>query len=112
MKKLFVLTLILSGCASQQGYWFKEGLTQDEYAKTKYLCLQQSQQPESKNLLSSNYSNAANSNVGAAQRASNAFMQGFTNGLEKNQTGMITNDTLFNACMNAQGIYWKTVNKP
>jgi hypothetical protein len=90
MKKAFILIFLLAGCASYDSYsyWHKEGLTQEELAKTKYLCLQQAQQPESQKVL-----------VLASMK--DAY-QGYK------ETGMITNDTLFSACMNAHGLYWIT----
>ncbi len=103
MKKFLILSLVLSGCASPQGYWYKEGLTQEEYAKTKYLCLQQAQQPESH----SSYSAVpVSSGMGEANRMSNAMREGFLAGLNSSSK-MVTNDTLFSACMNAHGLYWK-----
>ena len=110
MKKLFILTLILSGCASSQGRWHKEGLTQDEYSKARYTCLLQAQQPESQNLFSTRYSAANATNRSPADREANALMAGFSKGMEQNQTGMLTNDILFEACMNANGLYWKQDN--
>jgi|LakMenEpi03Aug12_release.lakeMendotaPanAssembly.Ray.scaffolds.fasta_scaffold654427_2 hypothetical protein len=111
MKKTFILMFLLAGCASPQGYWHKEGLTQEEYAKTKYLCLQQAQQPESQHWFASKYSAAPVSSAqGEANRMSNAMREGMLAGLNsssKNETGMVTNDMLFSACMNAHGLYWK-----
>jgi hypothetical protein len=81
MVKRFIATvpasLVLFGCAAQQTVWVKPGLTQDEFAKDRYACMQQSQ-----------------------QRVSAAFVSQY-GGSASNH--VITNANLFNACMNAQG---------
>ena len=97
--------LILTSCVSR-GYWSKEGAEQDEFAKIKYYCLQNSQQPESNKIFSNNYSSSGRTSS-ASNRESDALMQGFLSGFNKNETSMLTNDTLFSACMNASGFYWK-----
>lgn len=78
--------LILSGCANNNGAWYKANSSQEEYAKTKYLCLQESQQQQSLSIFSYNY--------------------------QEGKSEMITNDILFGACMNAKGFYWQTKEKP
>jgi predicted aspartyl protease len=70
-------TLVLFGCAAQTTTWVKPGLTQEEFAKDRYNCMQQSQ-----------------------QRVSSAFV-GQYGGSAVNH--VITNDNLFSACMNSQG---------
>lgn len=110
-KKTFILMFLLAGCASEKGYWHKDGLTQEEFAKTKYLCLQQAQQPESQNWFASKYSAApVSSGPGPANRIADAMREGMLAGMNnanKNETGMVTNDMLFSACMNAHGLYWR-----
>ena len=42
MKKTFILIFLLSGCnAAELKYknWYKNGSSQDEFSKTRYLCL-------------------------------------------------------------------------
>jgi predicted aspartyl protease len=68
--------LVLFGCATPT-IWIKPGATHDEFAKDRYSCMQQSQ-----------------------QRVSSAFVDQY-GGAASNR--VITNASLFNACMNAQG---------
>lgn len=80
MKKIqvvFVITVIalLSGCANN--LWIKQGAGQSEFNQTRYTCLQQSQQGTSSAYIN-RYGGVASS-------------------------GVITNDGLFIACMNAAG---------
>ena len=70
-------TLVLFGCAAQPTTWMKPGLTQEEFAKDRYSCMQQSQ-----------------------QRVSVAFANQYGGSASNHE---ITNANLFNACMNAQG---------
>jgi predicted aspartyl protease len=70
------VTLVLFGCAAQTT-WVKPGLTQDQFAKDRYGCMQQSQ-----------------------QRVSSAYVDQYGGGSVNH---VITNANLFNACMNAQG---------
>jgi predicted aspartyl protease len=69
-------TLVLFGCAAQTT-WVKPGLTQEEFAKDRYACMQQSQ-----------------------QRVGTAYVSQYGGGASNR---VITNGNLFNACMNAQG---------
>jgi hypothetical protein len=69
-------TLVLFGCAAQTT-WTKPGLTQDQFAKDRYGCMQQSQ-----------------------QRVSSAYVDQYGGGSVNH---VITNANLFNACMTAQG---------
>jgi len=69
--------LVLFGCAAQQKVWVKPGLTQEQFAKDRYSCMQQSQ-----------------------QRVSAAFVNEY-GGSSSNH--VITNANLFSACMSAQG---------
>lgn len=80
MKKIlfvFVIAVIalLSGCANN--LWIKQGAGQSEFNQTRYTCLQQSQQGTSSAYIN-RYGGVASS-------------------------GVITNDGLFIACMNAAG---------
>jgi predicted aspartyl protease len=70
------VTLVLFGCAAQTT-WTKPGLTQDQFAKDRYSCMQQSQ-----------------------QRVSSAYVDQYGGGSINH---VITNANLFNACMTAQG---------
>jgi predicted aspartyl protease len=69
--------LALSACAAQQTIWTKPGFSQDEFAKDRYSCMQQSQ-----------------------QRVSGAYADQY-GAVSSNH--VITNANLFSACMNAQG---------
>ena len=69
--------LALSACATQPTMWIKPGFSQDEFAKDRYSCMQQSQ-----------------------QRVSTAFVNQY-GGSSSNHA--ITNANLFNACMSAHG---------
>jgi predicted aspartyl protease len=70
-------TLVLFGCAAQPTTWVKPGLTQEQFAKDRYACMQQSQ-----------------------QRVSSAYVSQYGGGAVNH---VITNANLFNACMTAQG---------
>lgn len=85
MQKVVILVLtavaFLSGCAQQ---WTKPGLSQDEFQRDRYTCLQGSQQSQS------------------------SFVIGqFTAG---GASGMQTNDMLFRACMSSKGYSIQTVD--
>lgn len=96
---LILVIVLLQGCVGN-GYWHKIGSTQEEFAKAKYICLKESQQPESNKLF------ASKSSI-SESRETDAFMSGFLSGFHKNETSMVTNDALFSACMNAYGYYWR-----
>lgn len=84
--KLLLTTLvfgILVGCA--QNIWYKPGATSEAYGQDRLICLQQSQQMESK----SGTSASVNSAYGAYE--------------SKSRTGAVTNTAMFNACMNGKG---------
>ena len=87
MKKiLLILFLLLVGCSSNRTpVWNKPNATQDDYARDRYTCLQQSQQVSSSGYI------APNVLLGG--------YQGFSS------SGVGTNFELFNACMNANGWY-------
>jgi hypothetical protein len=67
--------LALSACAAQPTMWIKPGFSQDEFAKDRYSCMQQSQ-----------------------QRVSTAFVNQY-GGSSSNH---VTNANLFNACMSSR----------
>jgi hypothetical protein len=74
------LLLLLSSCATPVQYnWVKPGATSGEGPRDKYACLQEAQQRESSAYVNNSYG-AADSQV-------------------------VTNTTLFGACMNARGWY-------
>lgn len=85
MKKflIIIISLVISSCATTRTVirWDKPGATKDELSTTNYLCLKESQQQES------------NSSIGLYAGNSNTLIK--------------TNNTLFNACMNAHGWYLK-----
>ena len=86
MKKIcyyLLVLLYLTSCTS--GQWYKANSSQEEYSQTRYTCLQQAQQPESLARAVKNITNTNNPPF----------------------SGMITNEELFDACMNARGFYWK-----
>jgi hypothetical protein len=83
---LSLLALWMLGCATapQPLYWAKPGATLEELSKVKYNCLKESQQEVSR----------SENNMYGGKATSHA----------------ITNNTLFNACMNAQGWFLSPVN--
>lgn len=94
MKSNLIITIIVfvvSGCVNvprsnnnpPQFVWQKSGATTEEFNKIKYICLQESQ-----------------------QRKEDAYI-GAYGGSSSSQ--VITNPTLFSACMNAQGWYLSQV---
>ncbi|MDM0110068.1 hypothetical protein QTH97_34560 [Variovorax sp. J22R24] len=74
--------LALTGCAAQT-VWNKPGGTQEDYSRTRYTCMQQSQ-----------------------QRVAGATVNAF-GGYSTNQ--MVTNENMLYACMNANGWYLQEV---
>lgn len=75
MKKYLIVVMAasLSGCMA----WYKDGASQQDFGQDKYVCLQEAQQGQS--------SAQVNRNGGAAQ------------------SGAVTNNLLFNSCMEARG---------
>lgn len=69
------ITLVLTGCAKP--LWIKPGASQEDFGRDKYECMQQAQ-----------------------QRVSGAYVNAY-GGASTNK--VITNDGLFNACMNSKG---------
>ena len=88
---IFLFFVFLSSCASE-GIWYKEAGTEEEYHKVRYKCLKESQQLESQILPYNNF---------------DPFPRPYYNV----SSGMRTNNTLFNACMNADGFYWKALSQ-
>jgi hypothetical protein len=84
MKNLSAIVLIfaLAGCLPLM-IWVKPGATQQDYSQDKYHCLKEAQQRSA-----------------YAQYNGNPSYQGASLSDQ-----MVTNPTLFNACMNAQGWY-------
>jgi hypothetical protein len=80
-----VCSIALSACA-QQKTWLKPGAGPDDFNQDKYACMQQSQQPNSAAYVNS--------------------YGGFSN------SGIITNNNLFGACMNARGWALTAVTDP
>ncbi len=74
---VFACLCAVTLCACSTPVWVKPGATQSDFAHDKYGCMQQSQQGASTAFVNQ-YGGSANS-------------------------GMITNQNLFSACMNAQG---------
>ena len=85
---ILIIILIIQGCAPNL-VWMKPNGTQQEFSKTKYDCLQKSQQP---------YSSYSASNVGGIVSSSSTSSSSASSGL-------ITNDQLYSACMNSNGWY-------
>lgn len=75
MALVFFPIFIFSGCA--QMVWYKDGASQSDFNRDRYTCMKESQQP-----------------VGVAYGNSQEF---FSN------SGIATNDQLFEYCMNAKG---------
>lgn len=114
MKKLAFIFLILSGCGlfkNPQGEWYKPGgSTLQELANVRYICLQESQQlrPSSSNqtIIVQNYP------TNPSQRESEALLEGFRQGMNAHHAekgAMVTNEHLFDACMNAHGFFWHII---
>lgn len=88
---ILLLVLVLTGCEtySSNKIWYREGGTQDELAKDQYFCLLNSQQTV--------YDAQGGRNIGF--NGQNSYIPGHAT------QRFITNQTLFNACMNAHGWY-------
>ena len=79
-----ILLLFLAGCETPNRFvWDKNGASQDDFSRYNYLCLQESQQRVSE--------------VNGATQ----WLAGHA------ESKVVTNQTLFNACMNAHGWYLK-----
>lgn len=106
-----MVSLIASSCTVPTVFWHKEGAPQEEFYQTNYTCLQQSQQPESRNIFAPEYPNRTNTTGGGSQvRAAEAMRRGFEGGYNnsyQHETGMRTNNLLFTSCMHAHGWYQK-----
>ena len=114
--KISVLVILsLSSCASNPpGEWFKlGGHSPEEFNKARYHCLKESQQPKSSFASmwpSSNNPIPRPEPVGPAQKESAALLRGLEHGLQSHHSedsGMVTNKMLFDACMNAEGFFWR-----
>ena len=112
----YFLFFILNGCVSEKGYWYNDGLTQDELSKVRYICLQQSRQYHDiinrktfSNRLADAYRDQANSikPMNRGQANEKAILNGFAAGLTRDTTDDREHE-LYLACMNAHGVYWKT----
>jgi len=89
-----LLLLILTGCESTPSnpfFWYKDGANQEDFSKYNYTCLQQSQQKIS------TVDNDTHIEVYGT-------MHHFAGDAEEK---MITNKSLYRACMNAHGWYLK-----
>jgi hypothetical protein len=85
---LLLSTILLYGCANN--VWYKSAAQEGEFERTRYMCLQQSQQYQS----------------GIGMVIPNTFSGGFTT---VDTSGVKTNDMLMSACMQANG--WSLENK-
>ena len=81
LKALLLSVALLSGCAQQ---WIKPGLTQEEFQRDRYACLQGSQQAQSSFVIGQYAAGGA--------------------------SGMQTNDMLFRACMGSRGYALQTID--
>jgi hypothetical protein len=86
---ILLLALFLTGCETSHRIWYKEGGTQDELAKDRYYCLLNSQQKVS--------------NARGGETVEVNGQSRYITGYATKQ--FITNQTLFDACMNAHGWY-------
>lgn len=87
---IIVSTIFLASCATNNNVWYKPNANQQMLAQDRYTCLQQSQQPTS---------SAYYGNYGGLLQSKELSAS----------SGMVTNNDLFSACMNAQG--WRLVNR-
>jgi len=91
MKRIAVLALVfmiglIFACSSGPQYrteWSKPGWTQQEWAKDKYECMQEAQQQRS--------------------HAMGGFCSGYVCVPGRSDSTVVTNWTLFNACLEARG---------
>jgi hypothetical protein len=88
-KLLLLLSLVLGGCV-QNGIWYKANSTEEEFNQVRYLCLKESQQVRHYNNVSVNQTHVLS-----------PYYQSYSS------REMVTNTTLFNACMRAHGFLWK-----
>ena len=88
---IFFMVVLILACVppSSRKVWSKPNFTQQEFAKDRYDCLQQSQQGQSS--------------------ASGGYCTGYYCQPGQAQSSVITNDGLFKACMEARG--WSLIDK-
>lgn len=79
MRSVLIPSLLMATVACQAPMWFKAGATQDDFARDKYACAQETQQPVS---------------------AARVDRRG-----GESSSRIATNVDLFKACMNARGYY-------
>ena len=80
---LIALVALLGGCASP-GIWYKPDFEQQRFAQDRYACLQQTQVP-----------------------VSNATINAYGGYA---QSGIVTDEKMFSACMHTKGYLWRTRN--
>ena len=90
------IIFLLSSCA--EGRWYKSGASTEEFYEVHYVCMRESQQPQtsSSSYLNSNYNTVASNQP--------LYQSSYS-------SGMVTNQNLYNACMNAHGFIWVTGNQ-
>jgi hypothetical protein len=102
----FILTL--SACETTNYGWYKEGATQEDFSKTKYLCLLQSHLfINDTNEVKDNAFTEASRNP--ANRNESNVLLGFGAGLEASRRNR-TQGYFFDACMNSEGWYLKQMH--
>ncbi len=81
MTKRFIVSVFLScfllSCTNKVGEWYKQGSTEEEYKKVRYMCLKESQQQHSEHSL------------------------GY------GKSDVVTNGMLFDACMESHEFRWR-----
>lgn len=87
-KRIFAISIsvLVVGCA--QNTWYKQGASSQDFGKDKLACLQQSQQYESRSSTSASINQVAGA-YGSSSRSGN-----------------VTNEQMFNSCMNGRGWVW------
>ena len=89
----------IQGCAAN-GYWYKDGASENEFAKVKYVCLNE---PMPENAIADGYKDYGKLQAkNHGERLNNMTMSAIGDGMK-----MASATAYFKACMNAYGYYWR-----
>ena len=100
---VFVLGLVAGGgCASRVVMWEKPGATEQQFSADKYACMRQEAQQNPVTTYQSQVTLSANGNPALADTSGLAEVGGNLVP-DASRPGMITNQRLYGACMEARG---------
>lgn len=92
------IIFLLNSCTT--GRWYKSGATAEEFYEVNYICLQESQQSQT-----TAHSHLNHYTPNTVYMSDPVYKSSYS-------SSMVTNQNLYNACMNAHGFVWVTGNQP